>query len=371
MSTLGTRNEMRPIRPAATEASRRLLDMMQASVDWEARRQLPKEAEAVRRHILTEFPKLGRAPLRQELADECHLTSSELDGILHRLHDVDLLYLNRNSQEIRVAYPFSTVPTNHLIWFIGQGRQVYAPCAVDALGIPFMFRCDVLIQSSCEQCATPLTIEVRDGAIERCQPVEIMVWVGTCRTGHAATSICPTINFFCSSAHVTAWRQTQPEQVGEALSLGEALYVGKGIFEDLLESKNAVRSLSEAQPGRTVSTLTSVGGLVAAFLASICCIGPVLFAALGVGVGATGFLASTAGVLKALLPYRPLFIGLSAGLLGVAFFLIYKKAWPACASGGPCLPAPVNRASRILFWIATAIAIALVLAPYWMGLLTE
>jgi Putative silver efflux pump len=48
-----------------------------------------------------------------------------------------------------------------------------------------------------------------------------------------------------------------------------------------------------------------VGGLVAAFFTSVCCIGPVVLAVLGVGVGTTGFLAVTAGFLKALLPYRP------------------------------------------------------------------
>ncbi len=54
------------------------------------------------------------------------------------------------------------------------------------------------------------------------------------------------------------------------------------------------------------ASLASIGGIIAAFLASLCCIGPVLFAALGVGAGATGMLASTAGFLKAFVPYRSL-----------------------------------------------------------------
>jgi bacterioferritin-associated ferredoxin len=80
----------------------------------------------------------------------------------------------------------------------------------------------------------------------------------------------------------------------------------------------------------------TVGGLLAAFLASVCCIGPVVFAALGVGVGATGFLAGTADFLKALLPYRPLFIGLTVLFLGVGFYVAYRNALSPCGGGMHC-----------------------------------
>ena len=87
------------------------------------------------------------------------------------------------------------------------------------------------------------------------------------------------------------------------------------------------------QPKSSV-TILSVGGLGAALLASVCCIGPLIFAALGVGIGATGFLAGAAGVLKGLLPYRPAFIGLTILLLGISFYLAYGKPKTAvCAPG--------------------------------------
>ena len=88
------------------------------------------------------------------------------------------------------------------------------------------------------------------------------------------------------------------------------------------------------RPPKDSVTILSVGGLSAALLASVCCIGPLVFAALGVGVGATGFLAGTAGFLKGLLPYRPAFIGLTILLLGVSFYLAYGKPKSAvCAPG--------------------------------------
>jgi mercuric ion transport protein len=111
-----------------------------------------------------------------------------------------------------------------------------------------------------------------------------------------------------------------------------------------------------------------VGGLVTAFFASICCIGPVVFAALGVGVGATGVLAGTAGFLKGLLPYRPVFIGLTVLLLGVSFYLACRKPTSVCAPGSICAPRETTRASRVLLGVVIAIALVLVLAPYWLGI---
>lgn len=111
-----------------------------------------------------------------------------------------------------------------------------------------------------------------------------------------------------------------------------------------------------------------VGGLVTAFFASICCIGPVVFAALGVGVGATGALAGTAGFLKGLLPYRPVFIGLTALLLGLSFYLVYRKPNMVCTPGGICHPQGAPGSKRALLWVIATVVVALVLVPYWLGL---
>lgn len=111
-----------------------------------------------------------------------------------------------------------------------------------------------------------------------------------------------------------------------------------------------------------------VSGLVAAFFASICCIGPVVFAALGVGMGATGFLAGTAGFLKVLLPYRPVFIGLTMLLLGISFYLAYRRPKSAvCASGEVCVPGTLSGANRTVLWVLAVLALVLIFTPYWLG----
>lgn len=126
---------------------------------------------------------------------------------------------------------------------------------------------------------------------------------------------------------------------------------------------------SGLKPPNNHVTILSVSGLSAALLASICCIGPLVFAVIGVGVGATGFLASTAGVLNGLLPYRPAFIGLTILLLGIGFYLAYRKPESArCAPGEGCAQENLTGRNKTWLWIMASLALVLVLAPYWLGL---
>jgi len=364
------------IGPTATERARALASMAGSLLGWE-QHNLSAQEDAVRRYILAQYPLHGRAPTGEEIGLALSLTPDDTKTILQHLHAWDMLSLEPEFSMIRLAYPFSSVPTPHVVQFDqwSEAKPVYAQCAIDALGMPFMLRRDLSITSSCASCAKAIAITVRDQTIVARSPSETLVWAGTIQEGPVAASACPAINFFCSAAHVEEWLQSQPNAVGSVVSLGEALYVGKAIFEPLLvtpshpnpdplESHDAGRSASRAVAG------TSVAGLVTAFLASLCCIGPLVFAALGVAVGATGALAGTVGILKALLPYRPLFIGLTMVLLGVGFYAAYRKPAFGDASCRACVSASRVRPNRWLLWIIAGLAVALVLAPYWLELVT-
>jgi len=116
------------------------------------------------------------------------------------------------------------------------------------------------------------------------------------------------------------------------------------------------------------ASLASMSGIIAAFFASLCCIGPVVFAALGVGVGATGVLASTAGFLKAFVPYRPFFIVVAVAAIGTGFYLVYRKPKIACNSESHCTVSQTRSKPVVLLWIATVLTLFFVLSPYWLGI---
>ena len=150
------------IEPKASATATALLNMAESTLGWRVRRAgLGPQEEAVRLYILTQYPLLGRAPSGQEIMEQFGFASlRDVQVILEQLHTRDLLYLEPDSRAIRLAYPFSTVPTKHLVRFPdwAEAKPVYAPCAVDAVGIPFMFRRDVSIESSCAVCKQPLAL---------------------------------------------------------------------------------------------------------------------------------------------------------------------------------------------------------------------
>lgn len=122
-----------------------------------------------------------------------------------------------------------------------------------------------------------------------------------------------------------------------------------------------VQRVSVQQPSRTW-TIASVGGaVVSAFLASLCCLGPLVFALLGIG---------GAGLLMRFEPYRPYFTVLTLGLLGLGFYFTYRTprvANTAAVEGGPecaCEHPKSNRLGRILLWVATVLVVGFLSFPY-------
>lgn len=104
---------------------------------------------------------------------------------------------------------------------------------------------------------------------------------------------------------------------------------------------------------------SSVSAVITAVVASACCIGPLVLAALGIG---------GAGLLLKLESYRPYFIGLTLALLGGGFYVTYRKPKMATAQvGGPecaCERPKVHRLGKILLWVATVVVAVALAFPY-------
>lgn len=110
----------------------------------------------------------------------------------------------------------------------------------------------------------------------------------------------------------------------------------------------------------------AAGGVASAALSSICCVGPLIFSALGVGAGATGLLGGSARFAATLAPYRPLFVILALGCLGAAFYAVYRRG-ATCGPGGACSPERLQRTRRWL-WMIVAVSILLVASPYLLAI---
>jgi hypothetical protein len=114
----------------------------------------------LRRATYRLFVDLGRAPAAAEVASELQLDDAAVVEGWRRLHAANALVLNDAAAEIRMANPFSAVPTSYRVQ--AQGRWWYANCAWDAFGICAALQVDGRIETSCPDCGDPLRIEVVD-----------------------------------------------------------------------------------------------------------------------------------------------------------------------------------------------------------------
>ena len=106
------------------------------------------------------FVDVGRAPSASEVAAAIGATVDDVLQGWARLHDAHALVLQDGGREIRMANPFSAVPTAHRV--LADGRWWYANCAWDAFGVCAALHTDGLIESSCADCGDPIRITVHD-----------------------------------------------------------------------------------------------------------------------------------------------------------------------------------------------------------------
>lgn len=98
-----------------------------------------------------------------------------------------------------------------------------------------------------------------------------------------------------------------------------------------------------------------IAGVLAAIGASVCCVGPLVLLALGIG-------GTWVGNLTAMEPYRPIFIGLTLLFLGLAFRKLYLVP-QVCAPGTPCADPRSIKRQRLRFWIVAVLLLGLLAVP--------
>ena len=97
-------------------------------------------------------------------------------------------------------------------------------------------------------------------------------------------------------------------------------------------------------------------GILAAIGASVCCVGPLVLLALGIG-------GAWISNLTALAPYRPIFIGLTLLFLGLAYRQLYLVP-QTCAPGVECPDTQATTRQRMTFWIVAALLLGLLTVPW-------
>ncbi len=112
------------------------------------------------------------------------------------------------------------------------------------------------------------------------------------------------------------------------------------------------------KPSQGVSKTSFLVTIFAGITASACCIGPLVLLTLGIS-------GSWISNFSALEPFRPIFIGITAIFLGLAYRKLYLLP-KSCDANSLCANPAYLRKQRIIFWVVTVAVIASIAFP-WYG----
>ena len=102
----------------------------------------------------------------------------------------------------------------------------------------------------------------------------------------------------------------------------------------------------------------AAGGVLGAFLASACCVGPLVLLTLGI----SGAWVSN---LTALEPYKPYVSAVTLALLGFGFWHVYFKPKPPCEDGTYCARPQSARTTKLALWLGLVIVIITLTLNWW------
>jgi hypothetical protein len=110
------------------------------------------------------FAETRRAPCPGEVAERITFKVESVLEAYQRLRAQRLLVLEADGSSIRMAPPFSGMPTQHVVE--ASGIHYFANCAWDALGVPAALHKPATIHSRCEHSHEPFQLSVNAEGLE-------------------------------------------------------------------------------------------------------------------------------------------------------------------------------------------------------------
>lgn len=112
----------------------------------------------VRSHVYRHLAERAKTPVIDEIARASGRSSADVREAYARLSARRMLVLMPDGESIRMAPPFSGIPTQHEVDALG--RTYFANCAWDSFGIAAALHADAEIRSRCEQTYEPLRLHL-------------------------------------------------------------------------------------------------------------------------------------------------------------------------------------------------------------------
>lgn len=116
-----------------------------------------------RHFVYSHFADTTRPPSVDETAVHFGISTEEASELYKELHNRHALFLDVHKVAIRMANPFSGIPTDFKVH--ANGKTYFANCAWDMLGIPAALHCDAMIDAVFTESNESVGLEVKNGKV--------------------------------------------------------------------------------------------------------------------------------------------------------------------------------------------------------------
>lgn len=192
--------------------------------------------QRVRLYIFEHFLKHAQPPVCEQLMNEFSISRDEAMEILRELESARHIALVQGTARILMAFPFSAIATPFRV--TARGQAYFANCAWDAIAFHAMLRDDVRVDSFCDHCGTPITIDLQDGRARRVEPEETLVYLALRPTQwweNIVTTCSNTMVFFASPEHRDASDLCAPTDQAASLTPDQVHALSGPIYSRKLE----------------------------------------------------------------------------------------------------------------------------------------
>ena len=116
-----------------------------------------------RHFVYSHIAETTRPPRVDEAAAHFGILIEEATELYKELHNRHAIFLDFDKMAIRMANPFSGIPTDFKVH--ANGKTYFANCAWDMLGIPAALHCDAFIDAVCTESNDTVRLEIKDGQL--------------------------------------------------------------------------------------------------------------------------------------------------------------------------------------------------------------
>ena len=133
----------------------------------------------IRHFVYNHFADTTLPPSVEDTTVHFNISTEEAGEYYKELNNRHAFFLESDTLSIRMAWPFSAIPTDFKVH--ANGKTYYGNCAWDMLGVPALLQCDAVMDAKFTESNESVQLEVKEGKVSNSEllihfPVAFSHW---------------------------------------------------------------------------------------------------------------------------------------------------------------------------------------------------